>query len=89
MNGKEEQFYINSRLSPSALTIGQTEGLSKGYLFIHSPHRIMPRQTIASLTAELEELRPLANGKTEADLREQQQALFILLAAVATIGFIF
>ena len=50
---------------------------------------IMARQTIASLTAELEELRPLANGKTEADLREQQQALFILLAAVATIGFIF
>ena len=49
----------------------------------------MSRTTIASLTAELEELRPLANGKIEADLREQQQALFILLAAVATIGFIF
>jgi len=49
----------------------------------------MARTTIASLTAELEELRPLANGKTEAELREQQQALFILLAAVATIGFIF
>ena len=49
----------------------------------------MARTTIASLTAELEEHRPLANGKIEADLREQQQALFILLAAVATIGFIF
>ena len=49
----------------------------------------MARTTIASLTAELEELRPLADGKTEAELREQQQALFILLAAVATIGFIF
>tara|TARA_B100000902_G_C27196479_1_gene856754 strand:- start:268 stop:513 length:246 start_codon:yes stop_codon:yes gene_type:complete len=71
--------------------LGQTEGLSKSYLFIHLPHRnlIMARQTIASLTAELEELRPLANGKAEAELREQQQALFILLAAVATIGFIF
>ena len=69
--------------------LGQTEGLTKSYLFIHSPHRIMPRQTIASLTAELEELRPLANGKAEAELREQQQALFILLAVVATIGFIF
>ena len=49
----------------------------------------MARTTIASLTAELEELRPLANGKAEAELREQQQALFILLAVLATIGFIF
>ena len=81
--------YLITRLSLSALTIGQTEGLSKSYLFIHLPHRIMARQTIASLTAELEELRPLANGKAEAELREQQQALFILLAVVATVGFIF
>ena len=70
--------------SPSGLD----EGLTPSHLF-HPPFNlfIVARTTIASLTqdnetlvAQLEELRPV---------KEQLDSLWIVLAVVTTIGFIF
>ena len=75
-----------SRFSLSALTNGQTEGFTPSQI---PPFNffIVARTTIASLTqdnetlvAQLEELRPV---------KEQLDSLWIVLAVVTTIGFIF
>jgi len=60
--------------SPSGLDEGLT--LNKSHRFIF----IVARQTNASLTAELEQLRPV---------KEQLDSLWIVLAVVFTLGVLF